>query len=120
MKTDQSVFLNHISDAIKKIEKYIQEIDEEAFKKNDLVQDGVIRQMEIIGEAVKRLSGDLTGQSPQVPWQDIAGMRDKLIHDYFGVDIDTGLYTRFAKKIIISIYIISATGAMFFEQFRRL
>jgi len=56
MKTDQSVFLSHILDAIEKIEKYIQDIDEESFKKNDLVQDGVIRQIEIIGEAVKRLS----------------------------------------------------------------
>ena len=74
MRTDQSAFLNHILDAIKKIEKYIQGIDEEAFKKNDLVQDGVIRQIEIIGEAVKRLSDDLTSQSPHVPWQDIAGM----------------------------------------------
>ncbi len=89
MKTDQSAFLNHIPDAIKKIEKYLQANDEEAFKKNDLVQDGVIRQIEIIGEAMKRLSGDLKSLAPLLPWQDIAGMRDKLIHDYFGVDIDT-------------------------------
>jgi len=106
MKTDHSAFLNHILDAIKKIEKYIQGIEEETFKKNDLVQDGVIRQIEIIGEAVKRLSDDITSQSPQVPWQDIAGMRDKLIHDYFGVDIDTVWLTvqkdipEFKKEII--------------------
>jgi len=89
MKTDQSAFLNHILDAIKKIEKYIQGIDEQAFKENDLVQDGVIRQIEIVGEAVKRLSNEWTSQYPHIPWQDIAGMRDKLIHNYFGVDIDT-------------------------------
>ncbi len=89
MKIDQTVFLNHILDAIAKIEKYLKGIDEKAFKKNDLLQDGVIRQIEIIGEAVKRLSSDVTSKSPDLPWQDIAGMRDKLIHDYFGVDVDT-------------------------------
>ena len=67
MKTDQSAFLHHILDAIVKIEKYIQGIDEEAFKINDLVQDGVIRQIEIIGEAVKRLSQELTSLSPHAP-----------------------------------------------------
>ena len=64
MKIEKSAFLNHILDAIKKIEKYIRGIDEEAFTKDDLVQDGVIRQIEIIGEAVKRLSDDLKSQSP--------------------------------------------------------
>ena len=67
MKTDQSAFLHHILDAIAKIEKYISGFDEEAFKVNDLVQDGVIRQNKIIGEAVKRLSKYLMNQSPQVP-----------------------------------------------------
>ena len=50
-------------------------------------QDAVIRQLEIIGEATKRLSGQLCSQHPEVPWRRIAGLRDVLIHDYMGVDI---------------------------------
>jgi uncharacterized protein with HEPN domain len=64
------------------------ERDDSIYLRHHLVQDGVIRQLEIIGEATKRLSREVRAESPSVPWQDIAGMRDKLIHDYFGVDLD--------------------------------
>jgi uncharacterized protein with HEPN domain len=63
-------------------------VNEEKFKVTRLLQDGVIRQIEIIGEAVRHISTDICKTYPEVPWQDIAGMRDKLIHDYFGVDIE--------------------------------
>lgn len=52
------------------------------------MQDGVIRQLEIIGEAVRHLSNSLRIKYPHVPWRDIAGTRDKLIHDYFGIDLE--------------------------------
>ena len=54
-----------------------------------MLRDAVVRQLEIIGEATKRISPALRSKYPDIPWQDIAGMRDKLIHDYFGVDFET-------------------------------
>jgi len=89
MKRDDTVYLQHILDAITRTETYLQDIDEAAFMKNFLVQDGIIRQLEIMGEATKRLSAQLRNNYDHIAWDDIAGMRDKLIHDYFGVDIDT-------------------------------
>jgi uncharacterized protein with HEPN domain len=53
-----------------------------------MVQDAVMRNLEIVGEAAKRVSPDLRGRAPGVPWREMAGMRDKLVHDYFGVDLD--------------------------------
>lgn len=88
MKRDETVYLRHILDAIARIEEYLQGIDERVFKQRHLIQDGVIRQLEIIGEAVKQLSPGFRKDYTHIPWQDIAGTRDKLIHAYFGVDID--------------------------------
>jgi uncharacterized protein with HEPN domain len=82
------VYLRHILDAISRIGEYLQGINEEEFVRNYLVQDGVIRQLEIIGEATKQISQGTREKHSNIPWKDMAGMRDKLIHDYFGVDVE--------------------------------
>jgi uncharacterized protein with HEPN domain len=82
-------YLHHILDAIARIQSYCEGFDEAGFQKNQLVQDAVIRQFEIIGEAAKNLTVELKQKTAHIPWKAIAGTRDVLIHQYFGVDIDS-------------------------------
>lgn len=93
MQKDNSFFLNHILESISKISSYLGEITQEQFLNNSLIQDATIRQLEIIGEAVKNISVEIRDSHKDIPWQDIAGMRDKLIHHYFGIDLDLVWHT---------------------------
>lgn len=88
MKRDELAYLRHILDAIAKTQLYLENVDDKTFYSTSLIQDGVIRQIEIIGEAARHLSPELRQKYPHVPWADISGMRDKLIHGYFGVDLE--------------------------------
>lgn len=88
MKKDNLVYLKHILDAIFQIEEYVRDVEYEKFLVNRMIQDAVIREIEIIGEATKRVFRKFTEKYPSIPWKKMAGMRDKLIHDYFGVDLD--------------------------------
>ena len=86
MKSDK-VYINHILDAIEKIETYTF-VGHETFMSNSHWQDAAIRQLEIIGEAAKRISHDLRKNHSDIPWRRITGLRDILIHDYMGVDLN--------------------------------
>jgi len=89
MVKDDQVFLAHIRDALQQISTYTDGFDDAAFHGNRMVQDAVIRQFEIVGEATKNLSESFRECHPHMPWKDLAGFRDKLIHQYFGVDLST-------------------------------
>jgi uncharacterized protein with HEPN domain len=85
---DFNVYLEDIIDAINSIEEYTKELTYDTFIKDKKTVDAVIRNFEIIGEATKHVPERIVSKYPKVPWKDMAGMRDKLIHGYFGVQLD--------------------------------
>ena len=86
-RTD-SDFVSDIQEAIRRIADYTAGVTYEAFLADTKTQDAVIRNLEIIGEATKNLSEELRTKRSDIPWKSLAGVRDKLIHHYFGVNLD--------------------------------
>ncbi|MFN7302579.1 MAG: DUF86 domain-containing protein [Bacteroidia bacterium] len=87
MKKDNRIYLEHISDCIAKIKSYTKDCSEEQFLQSTIIQDAVIRNFEVIGEATKHLDSTFREKHPEIAWKKVAGLRDKLIHDYIGVDL---------------------------------
>ena len=87
MTRDLRDYLNDIVDAMAKALKFVEEMSYEDFVNDDKTVFAVVRALEIIGEAVKNIPEDLRTKHSNIPWKDLAGMRDKLIHGYFGVDL---------------------------------
>lgn len=88
MKKDATVFLEHILESIEEIEKTTRRVTKRQFLRTVYVQDAVLRRLEVIGEAAKNVSPAFRVKHPSIPWRRIAGLRDVLIHQYFGVDLE--------------------------------
>lgn len=85
---DPIVFVKHIIESIDLIQTYIKGKSKEDLKKNIQFQDAIFRRLEIIGEATKNLSLDFKEKYPEIPWLDMADTRNKIIHHYFGLDVE--------------------------------
>ena len=85
---DYSLYLSDILKAFEAVENFVEDQSFEDFKKDDKTSSAVIRKFEIIGEAAKQVPEIVRQKYPAVPWKEMAGMRDKLIHFYFGVNYD--------------------------------
>jgi uncharacterized protein with HEPN domain len=81
-------FLRDIREAVRRIKTYTDAMTYDRFLADIKTQDAVVRNLEVIGEATKSLSTGLREKYPDVPWKGMAGVRDRLIHDYFGVNLD--------------------------------
>jgi uncharacterized protein with HEPN domain len=77
-----------ILESIGKIERYVTGLDRDAFLKDEKTVDSVVRNLEIVGEAANRIPESFTSQHPEIKWRRIVGLRNRIVHDYFGLDLE--------------------------------
>ena len=82
------LLIEDVWEAIEKIERYVFGLDHDAFVKDEKTADSVVRNLEIIGEATNRLRADFKAKHPQIEWHKIVGLRHRIVHDYFGIDLE--------------------------------
>ena len=87
-KRDPQLYLRDILDSINKIAKFSQELSYEDFKANDMAIDAIVRNLEIIGEAARNMPAEVKDNNTEIPWEKMVSMRNKILHEYFGVDLE--------------------------------
>ncbi len=88
MSRNYSLYLQDIAEAIDRIQSYLEGVARDEFETNQMRLDAVIRNLQIIGEAVKKIPDSIKKKYPNIPWQEIAGLRNRVTHAYFNVDIN--------------------------------
>jgi uncharacterized protein with HEPN domain len=86
-KPDNQLRLHHIIRCIDKILSYVDDVDQEAFEQNEMLQDAIIKNLEIIGEAATKISKDLKSDTDHIQWRQIESLRHRLVHDYYQIDL---------------------------------
>jgi uncharacterized protein with HEPN domain len=97
---DDKLYLIHIDECLERIDSYIKDIDKRAFMDSTLIQDAVVRNLQIMSESTQRLSDNLKDGHPEIDWFKISGFRNVLVHDYLGVDIER-IWTILVKEFPI-------------------
>lgn len=87
-KRDPDLLMQDMLGAARKIELYIAGMERKAFFSDEKTVDAVVRNLEVLGEAARQLPDDFTSRNPSVPWNKIAGLRNRIVHDYFGLDLE--------------------------------
>src|SRR5262249_20386827 len=88
MSRDPRLYLDDIAEAIDAIERYTAGVSQQTFLSTTMIEDAVIRRIEIIGEAARHLPRKLTDRHPEIPWIDVVGTRNRVVHEYHGVVLD--------------------------------
>ena len=86
---DDTLYKIHISECIDRIHSYMLGMDENAFSSSSLTQDAVLRNLQILSESTQRLSDEFKNRHKEIEWHKISGLRNLLVHDYLGIDINT-------------------------------
>lgn len=83
-----AVYLGHMASSVARIAEFVERVQRDEFDREWTLQNALIRELEILGEAAGKLSADFVTANPEIPWKEMTGLRHKLIHDYFEVDLD--------------------------------